>query len=316
MKLAPFDESSPITTPMAGVRIESRGTIPVIYDLMRADLEVRRYSVQVFPFDWRKDIGRSADLLADLIRGRFGRKPRPLHVIAHSQGTLVARRAVQNLGADQADRLVNNLVLLGPATFGTFSAAFAICRRATSRSRRSEGSGSRLPADFPTVLQSFTGLYQLLPWNKALFSERIRPNGAGQGDVLEDGGRPDAARLRVRLGQNRSTPSFFNDRTTIILGDVPTVGAVKFVGDRLEADGRWCRATARCRTRSRDCRACGPIAPAAPSIRSCRCSSRSWRPCGRSFGATRRRSIRDVRPAISGGHGGGRRMRRGMTRQS
>ncbi len=235
LELAPFDESKPDHDATAGVRIESRGTIPVIYDLMRADLEVRRYSVQVFPFDWRQDIGRWADLLADLIRGRLGRKVRPLHVIAHSQGTLVARRAIQNLGADQARRLVNNLVLLGPATWGTFSAAFAIAGDHESI-ETIERLGVQVPADFPTVLQSFTGLYQLLPWNPDLFAGAFDPTELGKAKFWKTGVDSDRLDLGFKWGGCIDT-SFFDERTTIILGDLPTIGAVKFADPKLVAEG-------------------------------------------------------------------------------
>jgi hypothetical protein len=236
LKLDTFKPSQPDQDAAPGVRVESRGTIPVIYDLMRADLEVRRYSVQVFPFDWRKDIGRAADLLADLIRGRLGRKPRPLHIIAHSQGTLVARRAIQNLGADQARRLVNNLVLLGPATFGTFSAAFAISGNHSSIEtiRRL---GVQTPPDFPQVLQSFTGLYQLLPWDETLFTNGFDPREMKKPSFWQTG--VDAKRLSFGFTMGKQIDSsFFNDRTSIVLGDVPTVGAVAFTAGKLVADGK------------------------------------------------------------------------------
>jgi hypothetical protein len=235
LKLAAFDKTKPDHDSTSGVTVEARGTIPAVYDLLRADLEFRRYSVQIFPFDWRKDIERSADLLADLIRGRLGRKPRPLHVIAHSQGTLVARRAIQNMGADQARRLVNNLVLLGPATFGTFSAAFAI-----AGDHESIGTVQRLgvhvPADFAQVLQSFTGLYQLLPWGKEHFPNGFDPLDMSKPKFWET--KADANRLKAEFGWGRIIDTaFFNDRTTIVLGDSPTVGAVKFTGGKLVADG-------------------------------------------------------------------------------
>jgi len=235
LKLVPFDRTKPDHDATPGVRVESRGTISVIYDLMRADLEVRRYSVQVFPFDWRKDIGRSADLLADLIRGRLGRRPRPLHVIAHSQGTLVARGAIQNLGAEQARRLVNNLVLLGPATFGTFSAAFAISgnHESIETIRRL---GVQVPAEFPQALQSFTGLYQLLPWNKRLFSSGFNPEEMRKPKSWKPGADPVRLKFEFGWGSPIDT-SFFNARTSIVLGDAPTVGAVEFVGGKLVADG-------------------------------------------------------------------------------
>jgi hypothetical protein len=112
LRLAEFQRGKPDQDIEAGVRIDSPGAVPAIYDVLWADLNFRLYDAQIFPFDWRKDIERSALLLADRIRNRLGRPPRPLHVIAHSQGTLVARRAIQMLGADQARKLVNHLVLL------------------------------------------------------------------------------------------------------------------------------------------------------------------------------------------------------------
>lgn len=235
LQLATFDEGKPEFDAVSGVSIDSRGALPALYDLLRGDLEFRRYSVQIFPFDWRKDIGRSADLLSDLIRGRIGRKPRPLHVIAHSQGTLVARKAIQNLGAEQAHRLVNNLVLIGPASFGTFSAALAISgdHASIETIRRL---GVQVPGNFPQVLQSFTGLYQLLPWNKTLFDNGFDPTEMGKPKFWETGVEADRLKYGFAWGGDVNT-AFFNDRTTIILGDKPTVGAVKFVAGVLTPDG-------------------------------------------------------------------------------
>ncbi len=301
LRLAPSAKDQPDHDAVPGVQIEARGTIPAIYDVMCADLEVRRYSVQVFPFDWRKDVGPSADLLADLIRGRLGRKPRPLHIIAHSQGTLVARRAIQNLGDDQAHRLVNNLVLLGPATFGTFSAAFAISGNASTLEtiRRL---GVQLPADFPVVLQSFTGLYQLLPWDKSLYVDGFDPEKAGDWKA-----GVDAKRLASGFGwAERIDTSFFDERTSIILGDVPTVGKVKFV--RRQARGRRDGAgrrhgpghprppDGRSDVSCQGCRALGPAAAALGHV------GRAGDPAGR-----RARGRREYRP----GHREGPRRGRG-----
>src|SRR5262249_57779672 len=75
------------------VEIEPTGVLPIIYALLRVDLEPRRYSVALFPVDWRKNLdtaaGRLQDRLGELIDGTS----KPIHVIAHSQGALVARRA-------------------------------------------------------------------------------------------------------------------------------------------------------------------------------------------------------------------------------
>jgi hypothetical protein len=237
LKLSGFKKGIPDQDSEPGVKIESNGAIPAIYDLLAADLNLRRYDAQVFSFDWRKDIERSAMHLADRVRERLGRKPRPLHLIAHSQGTIVARRAIQMLGAEQARRLVNNLVLLGPATFGTFSAALALAGTHESLSAVRKF-GVELPEDFKSVLQSFTGLYQLLPWDKNLFPNGFDPGLLKSEDFKQKtGSEPD--RLGYGFGWAKLVDTtFFNDRTTIILGDQKTIGAVGFdASNRLVARG-------------------------------------------------------------------------------
>ncbi|HEX4614164.1 MAG TPA: hypothetical protein VH092_38635 [Urbifossiella sp.] len=229
-----------------GVVIRPRGAVPLIYGGLKYALEFSGYDVRIFGFDWRKHVDAAAAPLADLIRSRAGRQARPLHLVAHSQGSLVARRAVQMLGPDLARRLVDSLVLLGPATAGTFSAAFAIAgnHAMIDTARRY---GLRPPRDLTAVLQSMTGLYQLLPW-------RTDPvNGTAADAAIEwvrahlPDARPadpkvrwfrdppawaagvDADRLTTYFRWGRSIDAgFFNDRTTIILGDAETVAGVAF----------------------------------------------------------------------------------------
>jgi hypothetical protein len=236
LELAKYHPGVPEQDLDAGVQIESPGAIPAIYELLRLDLNFRRYDAEIVPFDWRKDIEPSAVLLADRIRNRLGHITRPLHVIAHSQGTLVARRAIQMMGADQARKLVNHLVLLGPASFGTFSAAFALAGSHESFAT-AQKYGVKLPPNYPAVFQSFTGLYQLLPSNPALFPNNgFDPEQFGAANFWQTG--VDKARLKYGFAWgNDIDTSFFNDRTAIILGDQPTVGAAKFAGGALVPDG-------------------------------------------------------------------------------
>lgn len=230
------------------VAVRAHGAVPVIYSGLRYDLEVRRYSVQTFGFDWRKDIEEAAGTLAGIVRDRASRPFRKLHVVAHSQGTVVARRALQLVGADLARKLVTSLVLLGPATGGTFSAAFAIAGT-SSLIDTVQKYGIVPPDGFAAVLQSMTGLYQLLPWrtdpvdqnsagDKALEwvgTNAARFHGAG---FWETG--VDAGRLARKYGWGKLIDtSFLNDRTTIILGDQPTTGGVMFRGGELVEDPRF-----------------------------------------------------------------------------
>ena len=250
LALNPFQSGQPDSDAVAGVTLRPNGAIPLLYGGLKYDLEVRRYSVDIFGFDWRKSIDESATVLAGVIRDRANRPFRPLHLVAHSQGTLVARRALQLLGADLAQRLVNTLVLLGPATAGTFSAAFAIAgTHSTIETLRRYGID--LPPEMARVFQSMTGLYQLLPWRTdtvngadpdnaiAWVVRHTQPPQASplfnSPEFWETG--VDSARLGFLFGWGKSIDaSFFNDRTTIILGDRVTVGGVRFVDGKLVED--------------------------------------------------------------------------------
>jgi hypothetical protein len=253
LKLGPYDPRQPDRDEVPSVVIRAEGAVPLIYAGLQFDLEVRRYSTQIFGVDWRKELEESARALAALVRDRASRRFRPLHLVAHSQGSLVARRALQLLGADLSRQLVKNLVLLGPASGGTLAAALAIAgtHETIEAIRRF---GIRIPPGIAKVFQSMTGLYQLLPW-------RTEPvdRGDGTARLPEDapldwlrqnlptlrtpqfwktGVDPERLASRFCWGKSIDT-SFFNDRTTIILGDRPTVGGVKFEGDRLVEDERF-----------------------------------------------------------------------------
>ena len=259
LRLAGYVKDRPDRDADSSMRIGSRGAVPLIYQGLKLDLELRRYDVRIFGFDWRKNIEEAATQLADLIRERAGRGFRPLHLIAHSQGTLVARRALQGLGIDLARRLVSSLVLLGPATGGTFSAALALAgsHETIEAVRRF---GVDVPDGFTAALQSMSGLYQLLPWRSRRV-EGVPPDPTRRNETLLEWLRANIAetpaekpnafnapgfwkpsgidedRLAAYFGWGeRVDASFLNDRTTIILGDRDTVGGVAFDGKRLVAD--------------------------------------------------------------------------------
>jgi hypothetical protein len=226
LRLDKFDSNRVEREAAPEVRIESRGAIPVVYDLLRATLEVSGHNTTVFPVDWRKNLEESATQLTALIRDRQTRRFRPLHIVAHSQGSLVARRALQLLGPTTTRQLVANLVLIGPASFGTFAAAFAIAGN-VDLLETIQMLGIKFPADLNTTLQSFTGLYQLLPWKSGTVSPHFDLDGLHKPSFWQT--NVDAARLAFGLEWAQKVDSvFFNDRTTIILGDQPTPTVVAF----------------------------------------------------------------------------------------
>ena len=226
LQLGPYDGQERDLDPRA--RIAALSALPYFYDVLRLALEVRQYSVEVFAVDWRKNLELAAGMLAARLRVLAGQSWRPIHLVAHSQGALVARRALQLLGRDEARRIVRHLVLLGPANFGSFSAAFALAgnyslldmiRKLAIEPRRG----------LQQVLASMTGVYQLLPFDPDRTpwlreSDYTRP-GFWKTPV-------DAPRLAQFYGWARSIDtSFMNDRTAVILGDnhgAPTTGGVVF----------------------------------------------------------------------------------------
>ena len=233
LQLGPYDGKEADLDPQ--VRVVPTGPLPIFYDLLRLALEVRRYTTEIFAVDWRKDMELAARRLASRLRV-LGSGARPVHLVAHSQGALVARRAVQLLGPVEAGSIVRNLVLLGPANFGSFSAALAL------------GGGHRLlslarklavepPQGFQQVLASMTGLYQLLPWDDSRVPW-LRGNSLGRSRFWRGGA--DFTRLDKFHGWGRGIDaSFLDGRTALILGDnhgSPTVGAVAYEGMTLREE--------------------------------------------------------------------------------
>jgi hypothetical protein len=254
LKLAPFQLESAERDATRGVTVRATGPLPLLYEGLRHDLESNGYAVQVFAYDWRKDLEASAVLLADVLRERLNQRFRAMHLVAHSQGALVARRALQMVGAPVARELVNHLVLLAPITRGTFAAALALAGRpeALEAVRRF---AVPAPPGFGKVLRSMIGLYQLLPWRFDPVSFSSQTASPPPGDKATEWVRANGELLRSasfwkggidagRLARTRELldwagaldSSFLNDRTTIILGNYPTVGGVKWQGDRLEPD--------------------------------------------------------------------------------
>jgi hypothetical protein len=228
LQLGPYDGREADLDPRA--RIQAIGPLPLVYDLLRLALEVRRYSTKVFPVDWRKDLDLSARRLAHRLRG-LASQEKPIHLVAHSQGALVARRALQTLGAEEARRIVRNLVLLGPANFGSFSAVLGLAGADDVLGWLGRWAVAPV-GGFQRVLASMSGLYQLLPCDPSR-TPWLGENDLGRPDFWRCGGI-DEARLARFLGWPLGIDAaFFNDRTVVILGDppgTPTVGGVVFEG--------------------------------------------------------------------------------------
>ena len=243
LQLAPFAAGKPERDLDPAVDVEPTGVLPLIYDLISLDLEPRRYSVGYFPVDWRKDLEVAAGRLRDHLAGLLKDSPdKPVHVVAHSQGAMVARRGLQLLAQAQGEAAVKDriksLVLLGPANQGSFSAAFALAGNHDSLKQISPYVVDP-PGGFQPLIASMSGVYQLLPWN----AERLKTlsdakHAVGSAAFWEHRQPIEPTRLAKFHGWAKAIDSsFLNDRTTIILGDNygrPTIAGVAFDGSELK----------------------------------------------------------------------------------
>jgi pimeloyl-ACP methyl ester carboxylesterase len=188
----------------------------MLYDQLVAALWATGWTPHVFDYDWRKGIEHPtvAPALTAWIRDH-GSQHNPVHLITHSQGGPVARKALHDLahdvGCDEAKKIVGKVILLGPANYGAFVAALAVA-----------GSLRQIPV---------CKLFPRPPaWVQPEFWDRLAPRHIEAERFLRSfltGTSPWAAGIDT---------SCFNGQTTVILGSHPfrrTPGGVQFRGRRL-----------------------------------------------------------------------------------
>lgn len=197
------------------------GALPFSYLALQLRLQAAGYEVVVHDYDWRGDLRALAATLVARLRAW----PRPVQVIAHSMGGLLARAALPACGRAQLQRLV----LLGVPNAGAFGAAqalrgsYPVVRRLAALDRLHDAEWLA-----QEVFARFASLYQLLP----------RPAAAGDCDLHERGAwprsgpQPDASLLAAARGYLASLPPA-DERCCAIAG----VGQRTVVGIEPGADG-------------------------------------------------------------------------------
>ncbi len=218
------------------VKIMPDGPLPVVYDLLRASLETSlfgpRYWTNVFAFDWRRTLDNAAQGLVLFLQSLKSQAPNwPIYVIAHSQGALVARKAIQLMGGG-SNQQVDRLILLGPANHGSMSAVRGLGNE-VSEVDFVRKFAVEPPQGFNSVLGTMSGLYQLIPSRKDLLPW-LENNDTSAPSWWGRGGFPiDSVRLTNYFGWTEKIDTrFFDDRTTVILGgdDPNTTGPASTVG--------------------------------------------------------------------------------------
>ena len=94
-------------------RCQARGVISFAYLAMKFRLRIAGFDADFYPYDWRRGF---AELGRDLAKA-IHNEGRPLALVAHGAGGLVARAALI-----QRVHFVSKLVMLGTPNYGTFAA--------------------------------------------------------------------------------------------------------------------------------------------------------------------------------------------------
>ena len=226
LELAPYDGNETDANPH--VQITAAGVVGGLFDMLQSYLSDAGYASLIYPYDWRKDIDAPVNSIAaklsSFILG-LGQQYRRVHIVTHSLGTTLARKALQllaaQIGTTTTQALVGNLIMLGPANYGTFAAPLALA-----------GALKQLPLLklFPPVtpaqqqvLASFTALYELIPWDQT----RLPSLGDPQSDVrnfdfwqglIEEARFARAFPPGVPSWAAGIDTSFLNASTTVIVG--------------------------------------------------------------------------------------------------
>lgn len=142
----------------SGETVRASGVLRRYYYKLKVLMESLGYEAEFFPFDWRLSIRDSEKKLTDYIQTTG----RPVHLVAHSMGGLVARAAAAPNAV--ATTLIEKVVMLGTPNYGSFSPVLAfrgshdIARKIAFLDMHHSNDDYR-----SQLFMGFPGLYEMLP---------------------------------------------------------------------------------------------------------------------------------------------------------
>jgi pimeloyl-ACP methyl ester carboxylesterase len=153
--------------PSEAGRITVGDVVTPIYQKMLDNLSQSGANVIPFPYDWRRNVESSSSELSTLLISEAASSD-SIHIITHSLGGMVVRRALQiiSTNAGMPDK-IGKVILIAPANQGCFAAAYGIAGT-TRHIPFLEMFPNPAPAA-QAVTSSFPSLYQTLPFDHTVF---------------------------------------------------------------------------------------------------------------------------------------------------
>jgi hypothetical protein len=195
-----------------GGDLRAMGVLLFNYTKLKLQLRIHGYDASFHSYDWRLGL----DELGAGLAARIAAADKPVNLVAHSMGGLVARAAMRIL----PKRQVRKLIMLGTPNGGSFASVqtlrgtYPFMRKMAALDRRhsAENLASRVFATFP-------GLYQMLPPTAArrldLFDPAAWPPDGPQPDA-QLLGRAAAARKCLAPVDSRMIQVIGVDRDTVV----------------------------------------------------------------------------------------------------
>jgi pimeloyl-ACP methyl ester carboxylesterase len=184
-----------------GARIEPLGVLLLAYAKLKLRLRTAGFDAEFSAFDWRQGIPGLGAALAKEIE----KDGRPVHLVAHSMGGLVARAAFKEKPGN-----LKRIVTLGTPNYGSYAPiqAFRGVHSVVSKVALLDLANSA--EDLAGIFKTFPGLCQMLPMPPH------RPSFFHAAAWPSSGVRPDAAMLVEAQAAQKKLPEHLNDLVQIV----------------------------------------------------------------------------------------------------